>query len=85
VSRDVSETDTASLREVDPTAVAGAVLVAAGLALTGSGAYLHFSIAGRASAGRCDGCDPWHPLFVLAPLAVGAGFVLVGSWLYSRR
>lgn len=52
-----------------------------GLALLGSATYAHFSIAG---ATRCDGCTPWHPLFVLAPLVGGAAFVASAGLLYAR-
>lgn len=64
--------------------VAGALLVS-GLALASYGAYLHLSIAGRVQAGNCDGCAPWHPLFVVAPLLLGSALVLGGSYLIYRR
>lgn len=54
---------------------------AVGLGLVSYGAYTHLSLAGRA---RCDGCDPWHPLFVVAPLVVGSILVLSGGYLLGR-
>lgn len=59
------------------------MLFAAGLALVGYGASVHLSVATRVGAGRCDGCAPAHPLFVVAPLAVGAP--LIAAAVLSRR
>ena len=58
------------------------VLAAAGAALLGYGAYAHFSVVGRT---RCDGCAPWHPLFVVAPVVLGAVLVVAGIGLLVRR
>jgi hypothetical protein len=74
-----------TVRDVDRRAAPGTALVAVGVAPAGSGACLHSGIAGRVSAGRCDGCDPWHPLSVVAPLVVGTALVLAGTRLYTRR
>ncbi|MFC7020195.1 MULTISPECIES: hypothetical protein [Haloarcula] len=62
----------------------GGLLLVPGLALAGVGSYLQFTIATRVSAGQCDGCASWHPLFVVAPLVVGAALVLLGSSLVYR-
>ena len=63
---------------------AGGLLLVAGLALAGYGSYLHRTLAARVSAGQCDGCQPWHPLFVVTPIVVGAAFLLAGGYLLSR-
>lgn len=52
-----------------------------GFGLVGIGVYFNRSLAGRP---RCDGCEPWHPLFVLAPIVLGSGLLAV-SWLGTRR
>lgn len=58
------------------------VLVAAvGVVLLGYGLSAHRLATGVA---RCDGCAPWHPLFVVAPLVVG-GVLVVGGALLARR
>jgi hypothetical protein len=59
-----------------------ALLSAAGLALLGYGTWMHVSVAGQA---RCDGCARWHPLFVLAPLAVGGALFIVAVALAAFR
>lgn len=59
-----------------------ALLSIVGLTLLGFGTYAHLSVASRT---HCDGCEPWHPLFVLAPLVVGAGVLAVGGVLFARR
>lgn len=61
------------------------LLVAVGLGLVGWGTFLHLQLSGRLGAGACDGCSPWHPLFVVAPLVVGAGLALAGGSLLARR
>lgn len=53
-----------------------------GLGLLGFGTYAHFSVVGRT---RCDGCQPWHPLFVLAPLVAGALLVAVVGAFVARK
>lgn len=55
-----------------------------GVGLVGVGGYFHVTIAMRVRAGACDGCEPWHPLVVLAPLLAGAVLLLAGSLLYRR-
>ncbi|MFC4548887.1 MULTISPECIES: hypothetical protein [Halorussus] len=63
--------------------VAGLPLVV-GLGLGYWAVYTHLRIAEQLRAGRCDGCEPWHPLFVAA-LVGSAAFVLVSLVLFSRR
>jgi hypothetical protein len=65
--------------------IAAGGLLAIGLALASYGAYLHLSIAGRVRAGDCDGCAPWHPLFVVAPLVLGSALVLGGGYIIYQR
>lgn len=65
--------------------IGAALLAVAGLALASYGSYLHLTIAARVSAGACDGCAPWHPLFVVAPLIVGTAAVLLGGYGLVRR
>lgn len=62
-----------------------AALFVLGLGLSGYGGYIHFTVAAQLKSGRCDGCSPWHPLFVLAPLVIGISFVLVSGHLLYRR
>ncbi|WP_255148941.1 hypothetical protein [Halorarius halobius] len=57
----------------------GVLLVGVGLALTGLGFHV------EAAGARCDGCAPYHPLFVLAPVASGAALTTVGGWLFGRE
>lgn len=57
----------------------GVLLVGVGLALTGVGFHV------EATGPRCDGCAPFHPLFVLAPLGVGAALTIAGGWLLGRE
>ncbi|MBX0322242.1 hypothetical protein EGH21_04250 [Halomicroarcula sp. F13] len=65
--------------------VGAGLSVLLGLALSGYGGYTHLTVAARVSAGQCDGCAPWHPLFVVAPIVVGVGLVLLGGYVLSRR
>ncbi|WP_137287072.1 hypothetical protein [Halorussus salinisoli] len=37
-----------------------------------------------ATGSNCDGCAPFHPLFVLAPLVAGAALTLGGYALWRR-
>lgn len=60
-------------------------MVLIGVALSGYGSYLHFTIAAKVSAGRCDACAPWHPLLVIAPIVIGVCLVLLGGYLLFRR
>ncbi|WP_458206375.1 hypothetical protein [Haladaptatus sp. NG-SE-30] len=57
------------------------VTTLAGLVLAGYAAAIHLSVAGRA---QCDGCAPFHPLFVVAPFVGGVALLLVGGYLVSR-
>lgn len=52
-----------------------------GLGLVGIGVYFNRQLAGHP---RCDGCEPWHPLFVLSPIVLGTALLAV-SWLGIRR
>ncbi|WP_049902747.1 hypothetical protein [Halococcus agarilyticus] len=52
----------------------------------GYGLYAHISVTAMMGARHCDGCTPWHPLFVVAPLVGGAVLVLgTVAFLVSRR
>lgn len=72
-------------REWTASDLGAGLLVVAGLALSGYGSYVHFTVAARVAAGRCDGCAPWHPLLVVTPLVVGVASVILGGYLLSRR
>jgi hypothetical protein len=65
------------------TALAGAALVV-GVGLLASGVALHLRVSGTLATGTCDGCEPWHPLFVVAPLVVGSALALVGGGALAR-
>lgn len=56
-----------------------------GIGLVGIGSYYHLTVAAQVSAGRCDGCEPWHPLLVLAPLGLGSLLVTISAYLGYRR
>lgn len=63
------------------------VLFLTGIALTGSGSYVHFRAAALLRTKQhCLGCSMflWHPLFVVAPLVIGLGFVLTSGYLLYR-
>ena len=62
-----------------------AVLALAGVGLAGYGSYLHLTLAAQVRAGRCDACEPWHPLLVVAPIVVGVVLILGAGYLWSRR
>lgn len=67
-------------------ALAG-VLFLTGIALTGAGSYIHFRAAALLrTKEHCLGCSIflWHPLFVVTPLVIGLGFVLVSGYLLYR-
>ncbi len=70
---------------VSPATALAALLLVSGLALAGFGLALHVQIAGYLSAGRCDGCAPWHPLLVVAPLVVGTATALGSGYVLARR
>lgn len=57
----------------------------AGVGLIGTGSYFHFTVVTQVSTGHCDGCAPWHPLFVLAPLGLGLLLGFIGVFLWYRR
>lgn len=76
----VSSSETTRSRALIP--VLPVLLSFVGLTLLGFGTYAHLSVAGRS---HCDGCEPWHPLFVLAPLVVGAVTVGVAVAIFTRR
>lgn len=61
------------------------LLLLAGIGLAGVGSYFHFTVAAQVRAGHCDGCEPWHPLFVFAPLLIGSALILVGGYLLYQR
>lgn len=56
----------------------GILLVGVGLTLTG--ASVHLAATGPA----CDGCAPYHPLFVVTPVGLGALLTTAGGWLLGR-
>lgn len=56
-----------------------------GLALVGYGGSVQLTVTAAAPHGRGDGCDPWHPLFVVAPIVVGVTLLLVAGLRYARR
>lgn len=62
----------------------GGLLLVPGVALAGVGGYFHVTLAAQVRAGRCDGCEPWHPLVVVAPLLVGVACLLLAGYLLSR-
>lgn len=62
----------------------GGLLLVPGVVLAGVGGYFHVTLAARVRAGRCDGCEPWHPLVVVAPLLVGVACLLLAGYLLSR-
>jgi hypothetical protein len=65
--------------------VATALLVLPGVGLVAFGGYLHVTIAAQVRAGQCDGCSPWHPLFVVGPLVAGLALVVFGGLVVYRR
>lgn len=64
--------------------IASAVAALAGLALSSYGAYTQYTISRALARGACDGCSPWHPLFVVAPLVLGIGLVAAGSYAFAK-
>ncbi|NHN41130.1 hypothetical protein G9C85_05700 [Halorubellus sp. JP-L1] len=67
-----------------PTRVASAAAVLAGLGLASYGGYTQYTISRAVADGACDGCAPWHPLFVVAPLVVGVVLVAIGSYAFAK-
>lgn len=66
-----------------PVPVVASALAVLGLVLTSYGAHTHLSVAAQ-QAGHCDLCEPWHPLFVLAPIGLGASLLLASVLLFGR-
>ncbi|WP_276260675.1 hypothetical protein [Haloglomus litoreum] len=52
-----------------------------GAAVAGYGAYTHLTVAAQVN---CDGCEPWHPLLVVAPLVVGSLLVVAAGAAWAR-
>lgn len=69
---------------VTPARVASAFAVLVGLTLASYGASVQYDASQAIAAGTCDGCTPWHPLFVVTPLAVGIGLVAIGSYTLAK-
>lgn len=67
-----------------PTRVASATAALLGTALASYGGYTQYVISSRLAAGVCDGCSPWHPLFVLAPLVFGIALIAGGSYALAK-
>ena len=73
-----------STDHVTPTRLASATAALLGIALASYGGYTQYTITTRVAAGVCDGCTPWHPLFVVAPLLVGVTLLSAGSYAFAR-
>ncbi|WP_323675742.1 hypothetical protein [Halorubellus sp. PRR65] len=73
-----------STTSVTPTRLASATAALLGIALASYGGYTQYTIASRVAANACDGCSPWHPLFVLAPLVVGITLLAAGSYAFAK-
>jgi hypothetical protein len=69
---------------VTPTRVASASVALLGMALASYGAYTQYRISRQLAAGACDGCAPWHPLFVLTPLIAGIALLAGGSYAFAK-
>ncbi|WP_255195308.1 hypothetical protein [Halorarius litoreus] len=54
----------------------GVLLMGVGLALTGVSVHVE--------ATTCHNCTPYHPLFVVAPVGIGATLTTAGGWLLGR-
>jgi len=76
---------TDTVARVSPTTALAAFLLVAGIALAGYGVAIHVETAGYLSAGECDGCSPWHPLLVVAPILVGTATALGSGYALVRR
>jgi hypothetical protein len=66
------------------TRVASATAALLGTAIASYGGYTQYAISRRLAAGVCDGCSPWHPLFVLAPLVLGIALIAGGSYALAK-
>lgn len=62
----------------------GGMHLVLGVVLAGVGSYFHVTIATQVNAGQCNGCEPWHPLFVLSPLTIGVTLFLLAGYLLAR-
>jgi len=69
---------------ITPTRAASAIAALVGIALASYGGYTQYAISSRFAAGVCDGCSPWHPLFVLAPLVLGIALIAGGSYALAK-
>jgi hypothetical protein len=67
-----------------PTRLASATVALLGLALASYGGYTQYTTASRVVASACDGCTPWHPLFVVAPLVAGVVLLAAGSYAFAK-
>jgi|GEM_PF-1857445 hypothetical protein len=67
-----------------PKRIASATAVLVGLALASYGGYTQYTISSALARGACDGCAPWHPLFVVAPLVLGIALVAAGSYAFAK-
>ena len=59
--------------------------VVVGIGLVALGTYAHFGAVVARVIGDCDGCAPWHPLFVIAPLVVGTAAAVAASYYLAGR
>ena len=53
----------------------------AGLGLLAFAIEYHFEMVGES----CEGCAPFHPLFVIAPMVLGAILTLGGAYVVRRQ
>lgn len=67
-----------------PARLASATTALLGLVLASYGGYTQYTIASQLAAGTCDGCAPWHPLFVVAPLVLGVALLAAGSYSFAK-
>jgi len=79
----VSSTQSAPAR-ITPARAASATAALIGIALASYGGYTQYSISTALARGVCDGCSPWHPLFVVAPLVVGIALIAAGSYAFAK-
>jgi hypothetical protein len=79
----VSSTQSAT-DPITPTRVASGAAALLGVALASYGGYTQYELSRQIAAGTCDGCAPWHPLFVVAPLVLGIVLVAGGSYTFAK-
>ena len=63
------------------------LLFLSGFGLVGYGSYMHFTMGDR-TLGNClknNACNSWGPQWVIAPLVIGAVFVLLSGYFAYRR